>query len=29
MRRAEPRGFKDWQSYGPIPPDLRLRFPDQ
>jgi hypothetical protein len=28
MRRARPRGFKDWQSYGPIPPDLRLRFPD-
>ncbi len=28
MRRAQPRGFKDWESYGPIPPDLRLRFPD-
>jgi hypothetical protein len=28
MERAEPRGFKDWDSYGPIPPDLRLRFPD-
>jgi len=28
MRRAQPRGFKDWESFGPIPPDLRLRFPD-
>ena len=28
MQHAEPRGFKDWDSYGPIPPDLRLRFPD-
>lgn len=28
MQRAEPRGFKDWSSFGPIPPDLRLRFPD-
>lgn len=28
MRRAEPRGFKDWESHGPIPPDLRRRFPD-
>jgi hypothetical protein len=28
MHRAEPRGFKDWDSYGPIPPDLRMRFPD-
>lgn len=28
MQRAEPRGFKGWESYGPLPPDLRLRFPD-
>jgi hypothetical protein len=28
MQRAHPRGFKDWNSYGPIPPDVRLRFPD-
>lgn len=28
IRRAEPRGFKDWDSYGPIPPDLQVRFPD-
>ena len=29
MDRAEPRGFKEWESYGPIPPDLQLRFPDK
>jgi len=23
-----PRGFKNWESYGPIPPDLQRRFPD-
>jgi hypothetical protein len=28
IRRARPRGLKGWDSYGPIPPDLRLRFPD-
>ncbi len=28
IRRARPRGLKGWESYGPIPPDLRLRFPD-
>ncbi|MFQ5600679.1 MAG: hypothetical protein ACE5G2_08995 [Candidatus Krumholzibacteriia bacterium] len=28
MRRARVRGFKDWETYGPIPPDLRIRFPD-
>jgi hypothetical protein len=28
LERAEPRGFKGWDSYGPIPPDLQLRFPD-
>jgi hypothetical protein len=28
LERAEPRGFKSWESHGPIPPDLRLRFPD-
>ena len=29
IRRARPRGLKDWESYGPIPPDLRIRFPDR
>lgn len=29
IRRARPRGLKDWESYGPIPPDLQLRFPDK
>lgn len=28
LRRGRPRGFKDWETYGPIPPDLQLRFPD-
>jgi hypothetical protein len=28
MKRGEPRGFKDWDSVGPIPPDLQIRFPD-
>jgi hypothetical protein len=28
VRRAKPRGLKSWESYGPIPPDLRVRFPD-
>ena len=28
MKRSEPRGFKKWDSYGPIPPDLQIRFPD-
>lgn len=28
IHRARPRGLKNWESYGPIPPDLRLRFPD-
>jgi hypothetical protein len=29
IRRSKPRGLKNWESYGPIPPDLRIRFPDQ
>lgn len=29
IRRAKPRGFKDWETYGPIPPDLQIRFPDR
>jgi len=29
IHRARPRGLKDWQTYGPIPPDLQIRFPDK
>ncbi len=28
MPRHAERGFKNWKSHGPVPPDVRLRFPE-
>ena len=28
MPRRAGRGFKNWKAHGPVPPDVRLRFPE-